>query len=107
MSKRRFITVGFTGFVLLIPLALTSTTGWIRRLGGKRWQALHRLIYLSAIAGVIHYWWLVKADISKPAQYAFILSLLLGYRLVVWFVRRSAQRKSASISARSAEVTEV
>jgi methionine sulfoxide reductase heme-binding subunit len=107
VSKRRFITVGFTGFVLLIPLALTSTTGWIRRLGGKRWQALHRLIYLSAIAGVIHYWWLVKADISKPAQYAFILSLLLGYRLVVWFVRRSAQRKSASISARSAEVTEV
>ena len=71
ISKRRFITIGFTGFVLLIPLALTSTKGWIRRLGGKRWQALHRLIYVSAIAGVIHYWWLVKADITKPAQYAF------------------------------------
>src|SRR6202049_4346394 len=84
VAKRRLITAGFTGFVLLIPLAMTSTQGWIRRLGGKRWQALHRLIYFSAIAGVIHYWWLVKADVTKPAQYAFVLSLLLGYRLVVW-----------------------
>jgi len=89
--KRRFITVGFTAFVLLIPLALTSTQGWIRRLGGKRWQTLHRLIYVSAIAGVIHYWWLVKADITKPAKYALVLSLLLGYRLVVQ-VRRRAER---------------
>jgi len=89
--KRRFITVGFTAFVLLIPLALTSTQGWIRRLGGKRWQTLHRLIYVSAIAGVIHYWWLVKADITKPAKYALVLSLLLGYRLVVR-VRRRAER---------------
>ena len=88
VSKRRFITVGFTGFVLLIPLALTSTAGWIRRLGGNRWRALHRLIYVSAIAGVIHYWWLVKADISKPAQYAFVLSLLLGYRVVAWLVQK-------------------
>jgi sulfoxide reductase heme-binding subunit YedZ len=101
--KRRFITVGFTGFVLLIPLALTSTQGWIRRLGGKRWQALHRLIYLSAIAGVIHYWWLVKADISKPAQYATVLCLLLGYRLVAWARRRTGGRAD-SVSARSAEV---
>ena len=69
-------------------------SGWIRRLGGKRWQALHRLIYVSAIAGVIHYWWLVKADISKPAQYAFVLSLLLGYRIVAWLVRR--KEKAAS-----------
>jgi sulfoxide reductase heme-binding subunit YedZ len=103
--KRRFITVGFTGFVLLIPLALTSTQGWIRRLGGKRWQALHRLIYLSAIAGVIHYWWLVKADVSKPQQYAFVLFLLLGYRLVVW-VQRRTRGKAASVSARSAEIAE-
>jgi methionine sulfoxide reductase heme-binding subunit len=94
--KRRFITVGFTGFVLLIPLALTSTQGWIRRLGGKRWQLLHRLIYLSAIAGVIHYWWLVKADVSKPAQYTFVLSLLLGYRVVAWLLRRNKERKAAS-----------
>src|SRR5712664_4752029 len=99
--KRPFITVGFAAFVLLIPLALTSTTGWIRRLGGKRWQALHRLIYVSAIAGVIHYWWLVKADITRPAQYAFVLSLLLGYRLVAWLLRRTG--KAASVRAPSAE----
>ncbi len=103
VTKRRFITVGFTGFVLLIPLALTSTQGWIRRLGGKRWRALHRLIYFSAIAGVIHYWWLVKADITKPAQYAFVLSLLLGYRLVVWFTRRT---KVKEVSPRTAEISE-
>jgi methionine sulfoxide reductase heme-binding subunit len=84
IAKRKFITIGFTGFVLLIPLALTSTSGWIRRLGGKRWQALHRLIYVSAIAGVIHYWWLVKADIRKPRDYAILLSVLLGYRIIVW-----------------------
>ncbi len=104
--KRRFITVGFTGFVLLIPLALTSTTGWIRRLGGKRWQALHRLIYLSAIAGVIHYWWLVKADISKPEQYGFVLTLLLGYRVVVWWLRRNRDLKADSVVSRRADVAE-
>ncbi len=103
--KRRFITAGFAGFILLIPLALTSTQGWIRRLGGKRWQALHRLIYLSAIAGVIHYWWLVKADEGKPMQYAFVLSLLLGYRIVSWLARRNRERK-ASLSERGAQLTE-
>ena len=92
IGKRKFITVGFTGFVLLIPLALTSTAGWIRRLGGKRWQNLHRLIYFSAVAGVIHYWWLVKADIHKPAEYAMVLSLLLGYRLVEWVVPRFSSK---------------
>jgi len=66
VAKRRFITVGFTAFVLLIPLALTSTTGWIRRLGGKRWQALHRLIYFSAIAGVIHSWWCSRPTFTCP-----------------------------------------
>lgn len=84
IAKRKFITVGFTAFVLLIPLALTSTAGWIRRLGGKRWQALHRLIYISALAGVIHYLWLVKADIRKPLIYGAILAVLLSYRIVVW-----------------------
>jgi sulfoxide reductase heme-binding subunit YedZ len=84
VAKRRFITAGFTGFVLMIPLALTSTKGWIRRLGGKRWQWLHRLIYLSATAGVIHYIWLVKADLRKPLEYAFVLALLLLYRVVAW-----------------------
>ena len=95
VAKRRFITVGFTGFVLLIPLAITSTTGWIRRLGGKRWQALHRLIYVSATAGVIHYWWLVKADIHKPLEYAAVLTLLLGYRMIVWLTPRFAANTRA------------
>src|SRR5438874_5501409 len=99
--KRRFITVGFTGFVLLIPLALTSTKGWIRRLGGKRWQALHRLIYISAIAGVIHYWWLVKADIRKPLQYGTVLAVLLGYRLVSWAVPKLKSQKMPSLPARA------
>src|SRR5215813_8214471 len=80
--KRPFITVGFTSFVLLIPLAVTSTAGMIRRLG-KRWQQLHRLIYVAAIAGVIHFYWLVKADIRRPLQYGGVLAILLGYRLFV------------------------
>src|SRR6266487_3494508 len=86
VGKRKYITVGFTGFVLLIPLAITSTAGWIRRLGGKRWLALHRLIYAAAIAGVIHYLWLVKADIRKPLEYGAVLAVLLGYRVAVWAV---------------------
>jgi sulfoxide reductase heme-binding subunit YedZ len=81
VRKRKFITIGFTGFVLMLPLALTSTAGWIRRLGGKRWQMLHRLIYLSAIAGVVHYYWLVKSDIRKPVFYGTLVALLLLYRL--------------------------
>lgn len=84
IGKRKFITIGLTGFVLLIPLAITSTRGWIGRLGGRRWNRLHRLIYISAIAGVIHYLWLVKADIRKPLQYALVLSALLGYRVLIW-----------------------
>lgn len=84
VAKRKFITIGFAGFMLLIPLAITSTSGWIRRLGGQRWNRLHQLIYLTAIAGVIHYYWLVKADVRQPLRYAAVLSLLLGYRLVKW-----------------------
>src|SRR5262252_2559417 len=75
IAKRRFITMGMTAFTLMLPLALTSTKGWIRRLGGKRWQALHRLIYLAAIAGVIHYLWLVKADKRKPLEYGAVLAV--------------------------------
>ncbi len=86
IAKRPFITVGFSAFVLLIPLALTSTKGWIRRLGGKNWQRLHRLIYATGILGVIHYLWLVKADIRKPLEYGSVLSVLLLYRIVVWVV---------------------
>lgn len=79
--KRPFITAGFTGFVLLIPLALTSTRGWIRRLGGKRWGRLHRLIYVSAVAGVVHYYWLVKSDVREPVLYGAIVVLLLAWRV--------------------------
>jgi sulfoxide reductase heme-binding subunit YedZ len=106
IAKRKFITVGFTGFVLLIPLALTSTKGWIRRLGGKRWQALHRLIYFSAIAGVIHYWWLVKADIHLPLEYAAVLTMLLGYRIAVWATPKLATHKAKSLSEPRVEAPE-
>ena len=95
--KRPFITVGFTAFVLMIPLALTSTAGWIRRLGGRRWNLLHRLIYLTAIFGVIHYLWLVKADTSRPIRYGVIIgSLLLARLLLAWRGRVAATRASAS-----------
>ena len=80
--KRPYVTVGFTAFVLMIPLAITSTAGMIRRLG-KRWQQLHRLVYIAAIAGVIHFYWQVKADIRRPLQYGAILAILLGYRILI------------------------
>src|SRR5258708_29617167 len=80
VAKRRFITAGLTAFVLMIPLALTSTQGWIRRIGGKRWQALHRLIYFSAAAGLLHYILLVKADFPKPLPNPPVLLVLLVYR---------------------------
>lgn len=84
--KRPFITAGFTAFILMIPLAVTSNAAAIRRLGGKRWQVVHRLVYISAIAGVIHYIWLVKADLTKPLRFAIIVGLLLSYRLVVLLI---------------------
>jgi len=103
VQKRRFITVGFTGFVLMIPLAITSTAGWIRRLGGRRWQLLHRAIYFSAIAGVIHYYWLVKSDVRKPLQYAAMVGVLLAWRLGSWIYGRG-QRVAAG-SAPRGEIT--
>ena len=78
--KRPFITAGFSGFVGMIPLAVTSTKKWIARLGGKRWQLLHRLTYVAAVAGVVHYLWLVKADTQRPLIYGFLLTILLGFR---------------------------
>ncbi|MEJ5369869.1 MAG: protein-methionine-sulfoxide reductase heme-binding subunit MsrQ [Bryobacteraceae bacterium] len=82
IAKRRFITAGMLSFALLVPLALTSTRGWIARLGGRRWQRLHRLIYPAAAAGVVHFWWLVKSDIREPALYGAVLAALLAARLV-------------------------
>lgn len=94
--KRPFITVGFAAFLLMIPLALTSTNAMVRRLGGKRWVTLHRLVYAIAIGGVVHYWWLVKRDLTEPIIYAVILALLLGARLL-WRVRGN-RRTGASAS---------
>jgi len=88
VAKRPFITAGFTAFVLLLPLAVTSTSGWIRRLGGRRWQRLHRLIYVTAIAAVVHYYWLVKSDIRLPVFYGALVALLFAYRIVAWAIDR-------------------
>jgi methionine sulfoxide reductase heme-binding subunit len=102
--KRPFITVGFTGFVLLIPLATTSTAGWIRRLGGKRWQMLHRLVYITAMLGVIHYYWLVKSDHRKPLFYGFLVATLLAWRLATWLIGRRGRPATNNIH-REAPVT--
>lgn len=84
--ERPYVTVGFTSFLLLIPLAITSTNGWVKRLGGKRWQQLHRLVYLAAGGGVLHFLWKGKAEEQRPIVYGLILVALLGFRL--WAIRR-------------------
>ena len=89
ITKRPFITIGFTAWSCLVPLAITSTSGMIRRLGGRRWQALHRLTYAAAAAGVLHYWWLVRADVRRPELYALIVGSLLAFRL--WRTARPAR----------------
>jgi methionine sulfoxide reductase heme-binding subunit len=99
IHKRRFITVGFAAFVLMIPLAVTSTAGAIRWLGGRRWQALHRLIYVSAVLGVIHYYWLVKSDVRKPLEYAWMVGVLLVFRVGAWIVGRGKNSGSSSSSS--------
>jgi sulfoxide reductase heme-binding subunit YedZ len=100
VAKRKFITVGFLAFVLLIPLAITSTAGWIRRLGGKHWQALHRAIYVAAICGVIHYYWLVKSDVRAPLFYGALVAVLLLWRLGDWLIRRGKQAPARMAAAR-------
>jgi len=102
--KRRYITVGFTGFVLMIPLALTSTAGWIRRMGGRRWAMVHRAIYLTAIAGVIHFLWLVKSDIHLPLEYAAVMAVLLGWRVYDHY-SKAPRRVPAAIPARKGQTT--
>ena len=94
--KRKFITVGFAAFLSLIPLAVTSTAGWIRRLGGKRWQTLHRLIYFSAALGVIHYYWLVKSAVIRPLTYAAIVAALLLWPFVAWLSKKKIAVRAAS-----------
>ena len=89
--KRPYITVGFTALMTLVPLAATSTAGMIRRLGGRRWNLLHRLVYVTAVLVVIHYWWLVKSDISRPLAYAIVVAILLGFRIYwSWWRTRAA-----------------
>jgi sulfoxide reductase heme-binding subunit YedZ len=84
--QRPFIAVGMTAFFLMVPLAITSTNKMVKRIGGKRWVKLHRLVYLAGAAGVIHFWMLVKSDTRLPLTFGFILLLLIGYRLLVKFV---------------------
>lgn len=93
IAKRPFITVGFAAFVLLIPLALTSNNAIIRRMGVRNWQRLHRAIYAIAILAVIHYWWLVKKDLTEPITYAIIIAILLAYRV---FGRKTTPMRGAA-----------
>src|SRR5208283_4802106 len=98
MLKRKYLLVGITGLLVMVPLAVTSTNAMIKRLGGKRWRALHRLAYVAAIAGVIHYYMQVKADVRQPLAFAAVLAILLGYRLVVYW------RRPKSVPAATTEV---
>ena len=97
IAKRPYITVGFTAWLLLLPLAITSTTGWIRRLG-RNWARLHKLVYAAGVLAVLHFWWLVKSDVREPALYAGILAVLLGWRAWNALKKRklSARRKAAA-----------
>ena len=87
--KRPFITVGFAAWLCMLPLAITSTAGMIRRLGGRQWQLLHRLTYVAAASAVLHYWWLVKADLRRPEAYALLVGFLFAFR--AWWWSRSTK----------------
>ncbi|MEP7354495.1 MAG: protein-methionine-sulfoxide reductase heme-binding subunit MsrQ [Acidobacteriota bacterium] len=95
--KRPYITVGMAAWLSMLPLAITSTAGWVRRMGFKNWQKLHKAIYFTAVAAVIHYWWLVKSDIRLPLLYAVIATILLGWR-IVHKLRTPAPKKRVPVS---------
>lgn len=99
IAKRPYITIGTLGLVLMVPLAMTSTAGWIRRMGGKRWQMLHRLTYVSIVAGVIHYYWLVKLDVTRPVFYGTLAAILLLYRVAVWIAKSRSRRAPVGVAA--------
>ncbi|MDN0084129.1 protein-methionine-sulfoxide reductase heme-binding subunit MsrQ [Crenobacter sp. SG2305] len=99
--KRPFITVGFAAIVLMTPLAVTSTQGWMKRLK-RNWGKLHKLVYPVAILGVLHYWWLVKKDVSQPALYATILAILLAERLIRRWAEQAKQRRLATPASKAA-----
>jgi sulfoxide reductase heme-binding subunit YedZ len=96
VAKRPFITAGFSAYLLLVPLAVTSTAGMIRRLGGRRWRRLHRLAYASAAIGIVHYWWLVKLDTRPPRNYALLLAALLLARVWMFWKRRKSGARASS-----------
>lgn len=96
IGKRPFITAGFASFLLMLPLAVTSTAGWIRRMGGTRWQALHRLVYFAAIAGVVHYYWLVKSSVRRPLFYGALVALALAIRAGYWLYARRKSRRTVA-----------
>ncbi len=95
VAQRPFIAIGMAAFFMLIPLAITSTNGWVKRLGGKKWVKLHKLTYVAAILGVIHFWMIVKSDIFYPALFGVVLAGLLIYRLM------KAKRSNAEARARA------
>jgi len=95
--KRPFITVGFTAWLTMLPLAVTSTAGWIRRLGGRRWNQLHRLVYATGVIAVLHYWWLVKADITRPLRYGAIVAVMLAAR--IYWARSKGVVRSVRLQA--------
>ena len=100
LAKRPYIWAGFTAWTLMVPLAATSTTWSIRKLGGKRWGWLHRLVYISAIAGVVHYWWIVKTGVLAPLQITVVLGVLLALRpLLTWWKNRKPGRPAATAAA--------
>ena len=99
--KRPYITVGFTGFVLMIPLALTSTKGWIRRLGGQRWNLVHKLVYVTGVLGVVHYLWKVKLDATNPLIYGALVGVLLSVRVIRWVSRRQSSAAARTVTART------
>jgi methionine sulfoxide reductase heme-binding subunit len=94
--KRPFITVGFAALVLLIPLAITSTKSWVRRLGYQRWYRLHQLVYVAGALAVVHFIWRVKIDLSQPLTYALVLAVLLGLRVMIWLQKRNAPDERSS-----------
>ena len=94
--QRPFIALGMAAFLLMVPLAVTSTNGMIKRLGGRRWQRLHQLIYITGILGVIHFWMLVKSDVFYPALFGLVLSVLLGYRIYLRFTPKPVAGRSAA-----------
>lgn len=98
--RRPFILAGMTAFVLMVPLAITSTNRMVKRLGGKRWARLHRLVYLAAIAGVVHFWMLVKSDTRLPLTFGFIVLFLLGYRIFDKYVPAQQPNSGANLFPR-------